>query len=62
MDKSDFVTYVLVISGLVSLLEVFAFALWKLWDVYRFYGLTWVGISLFFPVLCIISLIVALKT
>ena len=62
MDKSDFVTYVLVISGLLSLLEVFGFALWKLWDIYNSYGLTWVGISLFFPALTIISLIVALKT
>ena len=61
MDKSDVLTYMLVITGLITLLETIAFALWKLWDVYLGYGLTWAGIALIAPVLCLLSLIGALK-
>lgn len=61
MDKSDVLTYMLVITGLITVLETVAFALWKLWDIYLSYGLTYTGIALIAPILCVISLIGALK-
>ena len=61
MDKSDVLTYMLVITGLITLLETIAFALWKLWDIYLSYGLTYAGIALIAPVLALLSLIGALK-
>ena len=57
---SDALTYLLVITGLVSFVEVLVFALWKLYELY-FITQTWFYISLIAPILCIVSLIGALK-
>ena len=61
MDKSDILTYMLVITGFITFAEALVFAFWKLWEVYLTYGLTWFGAALIAPVLCVISLIGALK-
>ncbi len=60
MNLSDALTYLLVVTGLISFVEVMVFALWKLYELY-FITQTWFYISLVAPVLCIISLIGALK-
>jgi hypothetical protein len=60
MNLSDALTYLLVITGLVSFVEVLVFALWKLYELY-FITQTWFYISLVAPILCIVSLIGALK-
>lgn len=60
MNVSDALTYLLVVTGLVSFVEALVFALWKLYDLY-FISQTWFYVSLVAPILCIISLIGALK-
>ena len=60
MNLSDALTYLLVVTGLVSFVEVMVFALWKLYELY-FISQMWFYISLVAPILCIVSLIGALK-